>query len=84
VINHQKHTSKNNIQYKVTEYKTSSYSCDGRGCTNDTTNCFKVFYLKKPCWLCSTCAQDFEEDGLIESIIHKDIENGGKSHFVSH
>jgi hypothetical protein len=75
--NYQQQNSNNNGQYKITEYKTSSYSCDGRGCSNVATHCAKALYLTKPCWLCSFCAEDLKKEGLIESVLtdHKSNNN---------
>ena len=81
VLNHQQQDSNNNGQYGTIEYKTSPCSCDARECNNAATHCAKVIGLKKPCWLCLHCTEDFKKRGMVESILYEITSNGGESNF---
>jgi hypothetical protein len=78
-MKYNQNASNNNIQYNITEYKTSPYTCDGRGCHNIATHCLKISFVKQLCWFCSSCKQSLEEDNLIDSsfAIHRGLEKEG-------
>jgi hypothetical protein len=41
-------------------------NCFGNGCKNFATHHILLAVFHKKAWLCSTCKEDFEKNGLVE------------------